>query len=102
MDTVSLRDRVREVYPQGPAAVADLIRTIVGELAAQIETLSAAVTVLQVENATLRARLGTDSQNRSKPPSSDGPGVKPRPKSQRTPSGRKPGGQVGHVGHTLT
>jgi transposase len=102
MDTVSLRDRVREVYPQGPAAVADLILTIVGELAAQIETLSAAVTVLQVENATLRARLGTDSQNSSKPPSSDGPGVKPRPKSQRTPSGRKPGGQVGHVGHTLT
>ncbi len=108
MDNLSLRVRLRDVYPQGPDAVVDLILTVVGELAAQIETLSAAVTVLQVENvalrsenAALRARLGTDSHNSSKPPSSDGPGVKPHPKSQRTPSGRKPDGQVGHVGHTL-
>ena len=108
MDMTSVRDRVREAYPQGPDAVVAVIVAVVGELATQVETLSAAVAVLQSENARLgnenaavRARLGTDSHNSSKPPGSDGPGVKPHPQSQRTQSGRKPGGQAGHVGHTL-
>jgi len=101
MDLTRLRDRVREAYPAGVDAVVAVILAVVGELAAQIESLSAVVSTLESENAALRARLGTDSHNSSKPPSSDGPGVKPHPKSQRTPSGRKPGGQPGHVGHTL-
>jgi transposase len=101
MDTANLRDRVREAYAQGPDAVVDLILTVVGELAAQIATLSAAIAALTAENATLRARLGTDSHNSSRPPSSDGPGVKPHPTSQRSPTGRKSGDQPGHVGHTL-
>lgn len=101
MDRTSVGDRVREAYLGGPDAVVAVVLMVVGELAAQIETLSAAVSVLQGENAALRARLGTDSHNSSKPPSSDGPGVKPHPKSQRTPSGRKSGGQLGHPGHTL-
>jgi transposase len=48
----------------------------------------------------LEARLGTNSANSSKPPSSDGY-TKPNPKSLRTRSGRKPGGQKGHVGTNL-
>jgi transposase len=56
--------------------------------------------VLRAENADLRARLGQDSSNSSKPPSSDGL-AKPAPKSLRTRSGRRPGGQPGHEGRTL-
>jgi transposase len=44
----------------------------------------------------LERRLNQNSQNSSKPPSSDPPHVKLPPK--KGPSGRKPGGQPGHKG----
>ncbi|HEY7417372.1 MAG TPA: IS66 family transposase [Ktedonobacteraceae bacterium] len=76
---------------------------------------------LEAENAVLRAEvqdlrkqlarvlagqherkhlLGKDSHNSSKPPSSDAPTRKTR--SQRISSGRKPGGQPGHPGSSLS
>lgn len=50
--------------------------------------------------AELEQRLKMNSSNSSKPPSSDGY-TKPAPKSLRTKSGRKPGGQKGHAGSYL-
>ena len=101
MDPQSLRDEVLKVYQHGPEAVVELVATLLAELGTQLAHGSARLAILEAENAALRAQLGTTSHNSSKPPSSDGPGVKPHPKSQRGASGRKPGGQPGHVGHTL-
>jgi transposase len=49
------------------------------------------------EIAELRERLNQNSQNSSKPPSSDPPNAPLRPGKRRT--GRKPGGQPGHPAH---
>ena len=122
MDRENIREQVLHAYPQGPDAVATLVVTLVSELSEQVAnlmsrvaaletanatlrtevaTLRAANAVLKEENATLQARFHTDSHNSSKPPSSDGY-HKPSPKSQRTSSGRKTGGQPGHPGHRLS
>jgi transposase len=61
-----------------------------------METIAA----LQARVAELEARLGKNSTNSSKPPSSDGPGTPPRPK--QAPTGRKRGGQPGHGKHERT
>lgn len=47
----------------------------------------------------LEERLGMNSRNSSRPPSSDPPNV---PKREHKPSGRKPGGQPGHEGKGRT
>lgn len=49
--------------------------------------------------AELENRLDQDSQNSSKPPSSDSPYRKPRPKAKKKKKSRKRGGQKGHKGH---
>lgn len=57
---------------------------------------------LRAENEELRRRLGMNSANSSRPPSSDGPFDKPTPKqsAMRRRSGRKPGKQPGTPGMT--
>ncbi|MGH6819500.1 MAG: IS66 family transposase [Methylocella sp.] len=72
------------------------------------EELIALISALRAENAALKARivelerrLGLDSSNSSKPPSSDGLKRPGRVRSLREGSGKKPGGQKGHKGETL-
>lgn len=71
----------------------------IAQLEAELATLQAYVRELLAENAALKRRLAQDSHNSSKPPASDGLARRSRP--TRHPSDKKPGGQPGHVGHTL-
>ena len=82
-----------EAWDHTPPAV----QTVVITLGQQVQTLQAQLASLHAEVAQLREQLGRNSQNSSQPPSSDGPSAPPRPK--RPPSGRKPGGKKGHLGH---
>jgi len=59
-----------------------------------IESQAEQIRRLEEKVAALEERLGMNSRNSSKPPSSDLPGNGVRMK--REPSGRKPGGQPGH------
>ncbi|WP_347350087.1 DUF6444 domain-containing protein [Intrasporangium sp.] len=71
---------------------------------AELETANAelvrANAELATQNVELRRRLGMNSGNSSKPPSSDGPDKAP-PKSLRKKTGRRPGGQPGRAGSRL-
>jgi len=79
-------EQARTLYQQGEAATV-----------AFLVSLTARIPQLEEQAA-------KNSGNSSKPPSSDGlakPALTPMPQSLRTKTGRKRGGQKGHVGKTL-
>lgn len=83
------REEILAVYETGPEAVVALVQGLL----IQIEKLNDRMTKLE-------RQLSKNSNNSSKPPSSDG--FKRKTKSLRERSGKPSGGQPGHPGSTLS
>ena len=84
------REEIERAYNAGPEAVIAIITQLMqqnAELMKRVESLE--------------ARLNKDSHNSHKPPSSDGYSKPARTQSQRKKTGRRSGGQPGHMGTTL-
>lgn len=79
------REEIRTIYAQGEEAVYDFVIGLIQKFEGRIQALE--------------DRLGKDSHNSSKPPSSDG--LKPIKSRKRHPSSKKVGGQARHVGVRL-
>ena len=77
----------KELWDRIPLEVQAALRVVIDGYEQRLAALEAQVTALQVQ-------LQQNSQNSSRPPSSDGPQVKRKP--PRPPSGRKRGAQPGH------
>ena len=92
------REEIFVIYEAGPEAVISVIQrleNIIEEQVVRIAELEERVKIVE-------ARLNQNSQNSSKPPSTDVfCSEKPKPQSSRTISGKKAGGQKGHPGKTL-
>ncbi len=65
-----------------------------------VDSYERRIAALEAEVAELKERLGQNSQNSSRPPSTDGPRVKRTP--PRPPTGRARGAQPGHGRHERT
>ena len=62
------------------------------------ETIVTIIQTLEKRIADLERQLNMNSRNSSRPPSTDG---FKRPQKKRKRTGKLPGGQEGHKGHTL-
>ena len=109
-DSEILAERERSLQAEPATTLAQLcaerdeLRTDNSKLRTQNTKLQEELCALRQEVQELQRRLGLNSSNSGKPPSSDGlakPPAAPRTRSQRRPSGKRPGGQRGHRGTTL-
>ena len=107
-DEQTLRPAIQAAFEQG--GLDAICRLVVGLLNAQEERHLAEMAALEARHlavvakleariAELEKRLGKNSSNSSKPPSSDG--LKRTRSLRSNTSGRKPGGQPGHPGQRL-
>jgi len=77
------------------------LKKIVAALMQEVADLKKEVETLRLENAELKSRLNSNSQNSSRPPSSDGYKKKQTPAFPKTSQGKQ-GGLKGHKGDTLS
>jgi transposase/uncharacterized coiled-coil protein SlyX len=100
------REDILALHEQGADAVVEFVERLFAQLAdhqEQLRSQQQTIASLTARVEELEDRLAKNSRNSSKPPSSDDPlTTKPKPKSSRGTSGKKPGGQKGHPGTTLS
>jgi len=96
-ENVSLREENNRLRQENAALAKQ-----VDELTAATLQLMDKVNDLAEKNAKLTEHLNMNSQNSSKPPSTDDLYQKPTPKSLRKSTGKKAGGQFGHEGHGIS
>ena len=83
-----------------PLPTYEELASLVVELRSELAAAGERIAALEAQVTDLQARLGQNSANSSRPPSSDGLD-KPAPKSLRGKSGRGPGRPKGQPGTTL-
>jgi transposase len=88
------REIIEQIYDQGKEVMVNFVENLLTEFKHQTKDQ-----MNKIEN--LESKLAKNSQNSSKPPSSDGLKKKKNIKSQRKKSTNKAGGQKGHKGSTL-
>jgi len=91
----ALREEIQSIQ----AKFIKLERTLEERISEATAPIFAKIAEKDNEITRLKAIIGKDSSNSSKPPSTNGMGKKGT--NNRDKSGRKPGGQPGHKGHTL-
>jgi transposase len=79
----------------------DLLERLLAEKDKELAQRDQEIIFLKARVSELEKRLGLNSSNSSKPPSSDGLRKKPSPKSLRRKGKNPSGGQKGHKGSTL-
>ena len=92
----ALREKYNELERTLEERIAAAVSQAVAEATAQ---LYVQITARDNEIVRLKAIIGKDSSNSSKPPSSNG--LSNQVSTNRERSGRKTGGQAGHKGRTL-
>ena len=98
-DETPLSQEVWERIPPEAQAYIRALEARVGALEEIVQSLKAAIQQVEATVHQLREQLQQNSRTSSRPPSSDPPqALSQRP--HREPSGRRPGGQLGHEGQT--
>ena len=95
------KEEIHRAYGNGEEAIITLLAGWSSRLVAVVDEQEESIQSLKEQVDALKDELVKNSRNSGKPPSSDGY-QKPAPKSLRKRHGRKSGGQVGHVGSTLS
>jgi transposase len=89
-------ESIAAISPEEWAQVPVSVLKLVEELVRRMDKIEQEMAALRTENELLKEQLARTSANSSQPPSKNPQGFKP---NRKEPTGKKRGGQIGHIGH---